>query len=403
MSTRDSIDESQSWKKMVECSTNERAHIKIFYCDGYVCRECSKDLTKMFTMLDHVINSTDMDLHSAVCICTSHGCLREHDALYIDMSNYVTNTDDVDFLANIIGLSTTLRRMNVDIRKIIISLDFLGANSTLTLIRDAMTRYDTISLACAASIHECNQKRPESLKIEQNIALEITKVDNMLPWYMTKLFDTADYAHLCQCYSPTILLTSVVYRWHAREAAFRAVFTEGLINIASKFGGHIAGMYAAAMASDVLFTPEPGTGSVDVFFFGDIDEILNDVIQDMVSWCNKSEYVQDTRTSKNTITYRHEYFVAVVLRFISPFRFCNKIYLRNVVDSVLWQYDVDSLRAYIHSVGHVSYIPIAIKDWADKTQTKSGFMIEIPLYPNNREHCRKGDSYYCKKLDFLKK
>jgi hypothetical protein len=349
------------------------------YCDGHLCRISFNNMSTVFGLVNNLILATETKPNRYVSLCTATYCHKKHRGTTIDISDYVTTRDEKLFFAKILGLNKKKNRdLNVDFRKIIIALDYLCTNDTLNVIYDTMhSGYSTITVACAASIHDANQYRTEDNRIKYKLI--VSGVNGFLAWYEMHLFKiSTDRSQICQVFTTTILCHRVD-RFGTRVTAYGASHIARLFKFIKGLG-FICGKFAAAMAQKLPYVPAKDSGSVDVFIhdYSKSGVTENQMLVYMASWALEAGYVQDPRRSLDTITYKRDSYVPVVFRFTNL----------NVSDT-LWNFATDGFRACLTNHGYVYYYPIAVKDWVDNTFTKSGFMVERLLYPHDRDHCRK--------------
>jgi hypothetical protein len=403
------------------CDTEGRSE---FYIDHI---RLKKKIT--FRFLDTIINDTiindtiDFGNENTILMCLGGAsCNKSHTGCFmIDLSEIIKSKGEIVFIRGILcsyGKTIAMRsgasivRMDGDIRNIITALDYLGleddirdgAYFTTRLINDVLKKYESITIASSALIHHMNSTRTEANRIKhqslQLCALDLNRqqishnsiVNTYTAWFDHNLYDDTHFSQLCQSFCDDFdvvqhgnsmrqeMLCHEVKDFTARDVAYGATHTEELLDIVKCGKGVIAGQFAAAMAQKNLYYPPTGA-SVDVFFFQNdfFEHGHTDYVRAILnSWLLGKNYVPDPIRSSDTITFRHEHFVPVVVRDIEM----TKRY------EVVWEFDTDFLRACMNDARFVHYCPIATKDWADKTHTRTGFMTETFLYPHNREHCR---------------
>jgi hypothetical protein len=347
------------------------------YCNGSTCRTTKINISTLFELVENVISATetnDIKHDKRVSICAFASCTKKHTGMTLNISEYVTTEDEVLFIGKLLGLDKMRNRvLDVDIRKIVVALDYLCTIDTFNVINDTMqSGYGYITTACAASIYESNQHRTFENRL---ICNQFLRWDEFVAWYDMSLFESTDRSQICQVFNTTMLAHGID-QLGARSIAFGATHIHELLAVISNIG-FIGGLFAAAVAQKLPYVPPKDSGSVDVFIFSKLPNNENSTLVMMASWASQAGYVQEPRRSLDTITYKRDNYVPVVLRFSD-----------RTLAGTLWNYEADFLRACIVNELHVHYYPIAVKDWVDRTYTKSGFMIESLLYPHNRDHCR---------------
>jgi hypothetical protein len=377
-------------------TSDQKKKVCALYCDGRYARKCKKEWHSMFTLLHCVVFGTDIGKYTNVCICAKNGCIKNHNALTIDISGYIKNVKEVVFLGKIFGLAKYQKKciLDVDIRHILTVLDYLGANQKLTLIQRTMNEYKSISLRSAASIHQTNQQHlSESNQITVTLVLDIDPQQyNHFAWFDFDVFELEDSVHLCQVFSTEQMLKHIIEDIHECSSSFGVPHILELIHVISEYDGIIAGCFAAYVAKtgriDPVLVPEKPT--VDVHILDCHNFKQHYCLKKLNEWANESGYRQDERQSTNKIVFRHEYLVPVIVWFHNR-QIKHKLDKNIQIKDLLWKFDTDYNRVYIQNELWVCYLPIATMDWAGNTYTKSGFMIDTTLYPHNREHCRRQD------------